>query len=63
MKVKYDDIDIWLGPVIRNSNNHDYFMYLKSKYQKISLNIPENDPRKNEILSRLKYLENLTEKK
>lgn len=63
MKVKYDDIDIWLGPVIRNSNNYDYFIYLKSKYQKISLNIPENDPRKNEILSRLKYLENLTEKK
>ena len=63
MKAKYDDIDIWLGPVIRNSNNCDYFMYLKSKYQKISLNIPENDPRKNEILSRLKFLEKLTEKK
>ena len=61
--VKYDKIDIWLGPVIRKSDNHDYFNFLKSKYKKIVSSIPENDSRKNEILSRLKYLESLTEKK
>jgi len=60
---KHDKIDSWLGPIIKNSEDSNYFSFLLNKYKKVSTKVPENDPRKNEIDSRIKILESLIEKK
>ena len=60
---KYDSVDLWLGPIVRKSQNHEYFKCILKKYQKILPSIPEIDARKNEISSRINILESLIEKK
>ena len=61
-KQNYDKVDLWLGPVIRKSNNNEYFEHLLKKYRTIFKNMPEGK-RKNEFDSRINILKSLIEKK
>ena len=58
---KYTAEDVWLGPIIKKSNNKIYFEYLLKKYKKILSGIPDND-KKDDILNRVRTLTNLIEK-
>ncbi len=58
----YDSIDLWLGPLIKNSNNIEYFKFLFQKYKKILSGIPDNDLKKIDIQKRIIVLENLLKK-
>ena len=62
-KTNYNNEDFWLGPLTKKSKNYAYFEFLIKKYKKILPGIPDNDLKKIEIVNRIKYLENLTEKK
>ena len=61
-KYKYCDIDLWLGPITKKSNNKAYFEFLVKKYKKILPGIPDNDLKKKNIINRIKKLNNLIEK-
>ena len=59
---KLSDVDIWLGPIIKGSNNKDYFEFLLKKYKKILVGIPTNDSKKNDVQNRVDILTSLIQK-
>ena len=61
--IKYSEIDFWLGPIIKKSDDIEYFKHLEKKYKKILPGIPDNDLKKNKIIDHINYLETLTQKK
>ena len=44
--INYTDTDLWLGPIIKDSDNTSYFDFLLKKYKKILTGIPDNDSKK-----------------
>ena len=60
---EYENVDLWLGPIIKKSKNIFYFEYLLKKYKKILPGIPDNDLKKYKILDRINLLGTLIEKK
>ena len=58
-KTKYEESDLWLGPIIKNSENIDYFKFLMNKYTKILSSIKNDDSRKNAIKKRVELLDGL----
>lgn len=61
--IKYNETDFWLGPIIKKSDDIEYFKYLEKKYKKILPGIPDNDLKKNKIMDHINCLETLTRKK
>lgn len=62
-KYIYDDLDIWLGPIIKDNNYKEYFEFLLNKYKKILSGIPDNDIRKVMVEKRIDELLKIIEKK
>ena len=60
---KYTSLDLWLGPIIKNSKNDSYFEFLLKNYKKILPGIPDNDLKKNEVMEKINVLSSLIEKK
>ncbi len=60
--IKYEDVDLWLGPIIKNSDNKDYFEFLLKKYNKMLLGIPNEDSKKKIIQNRVDILLSLIQK-
>ena len=54
--IKYEDVDLWLGPIIKDSCNKDYFEFLLKKYKKILSGIPDNDLKRENIQKRVELL-------
>ncbi len=61
-KQVYYKEDIWLGPIIKESNNALYFKNLMKKYKKILPGIPDNDNKKIDLINRIDYLKDIIEK-
>ena len=61
-EVNYNLEDLWLGPVIKDSNYHEYFLFLLEKYKKILPGIPDNDLKTN-LHKKIDFLEDLIEKR
>ncbi len=59
---EFEETDIWLGPIIKESNNIDYFKFLLKKYQKVLSEIPDSK-KKMMIKKRADYLQTLIQKK
>ncbi len=58
----YDSTDLWLGPIIKNSENKEYFEFLLKRYKKILSGIPDNDSKKSEVIKRVEILDDLLRK-
>lgn len=56
-------IDYWLGPIIKNSKNTNYFNYLIKEYEKLLKKVPKESLRNLEILKKISCLKELIEKK
>ena len=61
--MEYINTDLWLGPIIKDSKNYDYFEFLLKNYKKILPGIPDNDLKKVEVETRISVLSSLIEKK
>ena len=62
-KQEYSSEDFWLGPIIKNSSNIEYFKFLLKRYQKILFEIPDHNLKKETIENRINFLRKLIEKK
>ncbi len=59
---KYTNLDLWLGPIIKNSKNDSYFEFLLKNYKKILPGIPDNDLKKKEVIEKINILSSLLKK-
>ena len=61
--LKYADVDLWLGPIIKGSDNKEYFEFLEKKYKKILSGLPDNDLKRENYKKRINVLSALIRRK